>query len=114
MRVGGACGPPPPFAAPLVPRYALTSGATPRVRAEPRSIGATRDIALLRASPRSANRTCSEWTLDAATFRARCAVIVGAKRPSCGGSPRKRARSEERAEQRTGAGGRRLPRHACV
>jgi hypothetical protein len=29
-RVGGACGPPPPFAAPLVPRCALTSGATPR------------------------------------------------------------------------------------
>jgi hypothetical protein len=32
-RVGGACGPPPPFVAPLVPRCALTSGATPRVRA---------------------------------------------------------------------------------
>jgi hypothetical protein len=29
-RVGGACGPPPPFAAPLVPRCALSSGATPR------------------------------------------------------------------------------------
>jgi hypothetical protein len=29
-RVGGACGPPPPFTAPLVPRCALTSGATPR------------------------------------------------------------------------------------
>jgi hypothetical protein len=29
-RVGGACGPPPPFVAPLVPRCALTSGATPR------------------------------------------------------------------------------------
>jgi hypothetical protein len=31
IRVGGACGPPPPFTAPL--RCALTSGATPRVRA---------------------------------------------------------------------------------
>jgi hypothetical protein len=30
VRVGGACGPPPPFVAPLVPRCALTSGATPR------------------------------------------------------------------------------------
>jgi hypothetical protein len=30
VRVGGACGPPPPFAAPLVPRCALSSGATPR------------------------------------------------------------------------------------
>jgi hypothetical protein len=29
-RVGGACGPPPPFVAPLVPRCALTTGATPR------------------------------------------------------------------------------------
>jgi hypothetical protein len=29
-RVGGACGPPPPFVAPLVPRCALTPGATPR------------------------------------------------------------------------------------
>src|SRR5579859_3718995 len=29
-RIGGACGPPPPFVAPLVPRCALTSGATPR------------------------------------------------------------------------------------
>src|SRR5215468_7653065 len=28
-RVGGACRPPPPFVAPLVPRCALTSGATP-------------------------------------------------------------------------------------
>jgi hypothetical protein len=33
LRIGGACGPPPPFVAPLVPRCALTSGATPRVRA---------------------------------------------------------------------------------
>src|SRR3982074_3044977 len=33
VRLGGACGPPPPFVAPLVPRCALTSGATPRVRA---------------------------------------------------------------------------------
>jgi hypothetical protein len=39
LRIGGACGPPPPFAAPLVPRYALSSGATPRVCAEPRSYG---------------------------------------------------------------------------
>jgi hypothetical protein len=30
IRVGGACGPPPPFVAPLVPRCALTTGATPR------------------------------------------------------------------------------------
>src|ERR1043166_4614711 len=30
VRIGGACGPPPPFAAPLVPRCALSSGATPR------------------------------------------------------------------------------------
>jgi hypothetical protein len=30
IRIGGACGPPPPFVAPLVPRCALTSGATPR------------------------------------------------------------------------------------
>ena len=28
VRIGGACGPPPPFAAPL--RCALSSGATPR------------------------------------------------------------------------------------
>src|SRR6202022_4701530 len=32
-RVGGACGPPPPVAAPLVPRCALLPAATPRVRA---------------------------------------------------------------------------------
>jgi hypothetical protein len=30
VRCGGACGPPPPFVAALVPRCALTSGATPR------------------------------------------------------------------------------------
>ena len=30
MRIGGACGPPPPVAAPLVPRCALLPGATPR------------------------------------------------------------------------------------
>ena len=30
IRVGGACSPPPPVAAPLVPRCALLSGATPR------------------------------------------------------------------------------------
>src|SRR5579863_3094034 len=33
IRVGGACGPPPPVAAPLVPRCALLPAATPRVRA---------------------------------------------------------------------------------
>ena len=32
VRVGGACSPPPPVAAPLVPRCALLSGATPRMR----------------------------------------------------------------------------------
>jgi hypothetical protein len=31
MRVGGACGPPPPVAAPLVPRCALLPAATPRL-----------------------------------------------------------------------------------
>jgi hypothetical protein len=30
VRIGGACGPPPPVAAPLVPRCALLTGATPR------------------------------------------------------------------------------------
>src|SRR6202022_3939461 len=30
IRVGGACGPPPPGAAPLVPRCALLPAATPR------------------------------------------------------------------------------------
>ena len=33
LGVGGACGPPPPVAAPLVPRCALLPAATPRVRA---------------------------------------------------------------------------------
>src|SRR5579859_5874588 len=37
-------------------------------------------------------------------------AIAGAKRPSSGGSPREGVRSEERAEQRLAAGGRRLPR----
>src|SRR5713226_7722749 len=32
FRVGGACSPPPPVAAPLVPRYALLPAATPRMR----------------------------------------------------------------------------------
>src|SRR5262245_44415011 len=32
LRVGGACGPPPPVAAPLVPRCALLPAATPRKR----------------------------------------------------------------------------------
>src|ERR1043166_6567307 len=34
-----SCGPPPPFAAPLVPRCALTSGATPRDVLPPRCAG---------------------------------------------------------------------------
>jgi hypothetical protein len=29
LRIGGACGPPPPFVAPLVPSCAHTYGATP-------------------------------------------------------------------------------------
>src|SRR5436190_9488518 len=32
LWVGGACSPPPPVAAPLVPRYALLPAATPRNR----------------------------------------------------------------------------------
>src|SRR3979411_3227833 len=31
VRVGGDCGPPPPVAAPLVPRCALLTAATPRL-----------------------------------------------------------------------------------
>jgi len=31
LRVGGACGPPPPVAASLVPRCALLPAATPRM-----------------------------------------------------------------------------------
>jgi len=36
-------------------------------------------------------------------------AVVAAEGPSSGGSPREGARSEERAEQRLAAGGRRLP-----
>src|SRR6267378_2543522 len=40
--------------------------------------------------------------------------VVAAEGPSSGGSPREGARSEERAEQRLAAGGRRLPRPGRV
>src|SRR6266567_1474451 len=57
VRVGGACGPPPPVAAPLVPRCALLPAATPRegarseVRAEQRLAAGGRRL------PRPVRRT---------------------------------------------------------
>src|SRR5207244_1355152 len=54
----------------------------------------------------SARATADSWSMRNARPRA--------KRASCGGSPREGARSEERAEQRLAAGGRRLPRPGYV
>jgi hypothetical protein len=90
VRVGGACGPPPPFAAPL--RCALSSGATPR----------------LVVSGDGAERRCHFCSAPYRAAQVTIPIAPHSLAQLSGGSPRKRARSA--AEQRTGAGGRRLPR----
>jgi hypothetical protein len=130
---GSAARPPPPFAAPLVPRCALTSGATPRMGGlfahcdGAQSRNASRDStgegfahcdSTEAKAALAAGSGCWFRLCDGAEARngSRGSRSEGSRRMAAvqhvrGGSPRKRARSEERAEQRTGAGGRRLPRH---
>src|SRR6266849_2427235 len=109
VRLGGACGPPPPFVAPLVPRCALTSGATPRVRA-------SRRLSSQLASTRRA-RQASTWGCGD-VCNGRSPLHAGGGGGKERGLPRSAARRAEwaaslRAEQRLAPGGHGLPRSAA-
>jgi hypothetical protein len=124
---GSAARPPPPFAAPLASSLRALS------RGDPPHEGAIRP---LRRAPTARNgsrgshrvgfarRDGAEAERGSRRNSSRGSRSGGSRRMSAvqhvrvqhvrGGSPRKRARSEARAEQRTGAGGRRLPRSGAL
>ena len=94
-RVGGACGPPPPFAAPL--RCALTSGATPRLIVRGRTA--------LGGTPRSATADERAPRCECSHAEPRAAQRAADREVLPHGTPRttKRGVAPEVSAQRSGA-----------